>query len=145
MSQRSSRVTRSQSAQGVPLTQPSDNPDRPSTVRSEHMTSLTELREQVLQMTTEATEAINARISIPGSYEDPDATIQAEPTIVVGEGANPNESTATEADIIQGRSVPRATVESVTDSDDARLSEDMGHTPEPTEPTTAVAVVEAPP
>ncbi|QRV97679.1 Retrotransposon gag protein [Ceratobasidium sp. AG-Ba] len=145
MSQRSSRVTRSQSAQGVPLTQPSDNPDRPPTVRSEHMTSLTELREQVLQMTTEATEAINARVSIPGSYVDPDATIQAEPTIVVGEGANPNKSTATEADIIQGRSVPRPTVESVTDSDDARLSEDMGHTPEPTEPTTAVAVVEVPP
>ncbi|QRV98627.1 Retrotransposon gag protein [Ceratobasidium sp. AG-Ba] len=145
MSQRSSRVTRSQSAQGVPLTQPSDNPDRPPTVRSEHMTSLTELREQVLQMTTEATEAINARVSIPGSYTDPDATIQAEPTIVVGESANPNESTATEADIIQGRSVPRPTIESVTDSDDARLSEDMGHTPEPTEPTTAVAVVEVPP
>ncbi|QRV88421.1 Retrotransposon gag protein [Ceratobasidium sp. AG-Ba] len=110
------------------------------------MTSLTELREQVLQMTTEATEAINTRVSIPGSYEDPDATIQAEPTIIVGEGANPNESTATEADIIQGRSVPRPTVEPVTDSDDARLSEDMGHTPEPTEPApTAVAVVEAPP
>ncbi|QRV92650.1 Retrotransposon gag protein [Ceratobasidium sp. AG-Ba] len=146
MSQRSSRVTRSQSAQGVPLTQPSDNPDRPSTVRSEHMTSLTELREQVLQMTTEATEAINARISIPGSYEDPDATIQAEPTIVIGEGANPNESTTTEADIVQGRSVPRSTVESVTDSDDARLSEDMGHTPEPTEPAiTTIATVEAPP
>ncbi|QRV98617.1 Retrotransposon gag protein [Ceratobasidium sp. AG-Ba] len=97
-------------------------------------------------MTTEATEAINAGVSIPGSYEDPDATLQAQPTIVVGEGANPNESTTTEADIIQGRSVPRSTVESVTDSDNARLSEDMGHTPEPTEPTpTTATVVEAPP
>ncbi|QRV97851.1 Retrotransposon gag protein [Ceratobasidium sp. AG-Ba] len=103
------------------------------------MASLTELREQVLQMTTEATEAINARVSIPGSYVDPDATIQAEPTIVVGEGANPNESTTTEANIIHGRSVPRTTVESVTDSDDARYSEDMGHTPEHTEPIQATA------
>ncbi|QRV88081.1 Retrotransposon-derived protein PEG10 [Ceratobasidium sp. AG-Ba] len=142
MSQRTSRVTRSQSAQGVPLTQPSDNPDRPSIARSENTTSITALREQVLQMTTEATEAINSRVSIPGSYEDPDATIQAEPTIVVGEGANPNESTATEADIIHGRSVPRPTVESVTDSDDARLSEDMGHTPEHTEPVQATASTE---
>ncbi|QRV89302.1 Retrotransposon gag protein [Ceratobasidium sp. AG-Ba] len=139
MSQRTSRVTRSQSAQGVPLTQPSDNPDRPSIAGSERMASLTELREQVLQMTTEATEAINARVSIPGSYVDPDATIQAEPTIVVGEGANPNESTTTEADIIHGRSVPRTTIESVTDSDDARYSEDMGHTPEHTELIQATA------
>ncbi|QRV93052.1 Retrotransposon gag protein [Ceratobasidium sp. AG-Ba] len=142
MSQRTSRVTRSQSAQGVPLTQPSDNPDRPSIVGSERMASLTELRDQVLQMTTEATEAINARVSIPGSYVDPDATIQAEPTIVVGEGANPNESTTTEADIIHGRSVPRTTVESVTNSDDARLSEDMGHTPEHTEPVQATVTTE---
>ncbi|QRV93682.1 Retrotransposon gag protein [Ceratobasidium sp. AG-Ba] len=142
MSQQTSRVTRSQSAQGVPLTQPSDNPDRPSMVGSERMASLTELRDQVLQMTTEATEAINARVSIPGSYEDPDATIQAEPTIVVGEGANPNESTTTEADIIHGRSVPRTTVESVTDSDDARLSEDMGHTPEHTEPVQTTVITE---
>ncbi|QRV99030.1 hypothetical protein RhiJN_27049 [Ceratobasidium sp. AG-Ba] len=89
-------------------------------------------------MTTEATNAIHARVSIPGSYEDPDATIQAEPTIVVGEGANPNESTATEANIVHGQSVPRTTIESVTDSNDTRLSEDMGHTPEHTEPTQTI-------
>ncbi|QRV84078.1 Retrotransposon-derived protein PEG10 [Ceratobasidium sp. AG-Ba] len=112
MSQRSSsRVTRSQSAQGEPLVPPVDNPDRPSVARSDNATSLSALREQVLQMTTEATDAIHARVSIPGSYADPDETIQAEPTIIVGEG-NPNESTATAADIIGGRSIPRTTVES---------------------------------
>ncbi|QRW03356.1 Retrotransposon-derived protein PEG10 [Ceratobasidium sp. AG-Ba] len=84
-------------------------------------------------MTTEATDAIHARVSIPGSYADPDETIQAEPTIIVGEG-NPNESTATAADIIGGRSIPRTTVESVSDPDESRLSEDIGRTPETTEP-----------
>ncbi|QRW01546.1 Retrotransposon gag protein [Ceratobasidium sp. AG-Ba] len=134
MSQRSSsRVTRSQSAQGEPLVPPVDNPDRPSVARSDNATSLSALREQVLQMTTEATDAIHARASIPGSYADPDETIQAEPTIIVGEG-NPNESTATAADIIGGRSIPRTTVESVSDPDESRLSEDIGRTPDTTEP-----------
>ncbi|QRV78719.1 Retrotransposable element Tf2 protein [Ceratobasidium sp. AG-Ba] len=134
MSQRSSsRVTRSQSAQGEPLVPPVDNPDRPSVARSDNATSLSALREQVLQMTTEATDAIHARVSIPGSYADPDETIQAEPTIIVGEG-NPNESTATAADIIGGRSIPRTTVESVSDPDESRLSEDIGRTPDTTEP-----------
>ncbi|QRV83033.1 hypothetical protein RhiJN_11049 [Ceratobasidium sp. AG-Ba] len=134
MSQRSSsRVTRSQSAQGEPLVPPVDNPDRPSVARSDNATSLSALREQVLQMTTEATDAIHARVSIPGSYADPDETIQAEPTIIVGEG-NPNESTATAADIIGGRSIPRTTVESVSDPDESRLSEDIGQTPDTTEP-----------
>ncbi|QRW10957.1 Retrotransposon gag protein [Ceratobasidium sp. AG-Ba] len=134
MSQRSSsRVTRSQSAQGEPLVPPVDNPDRPSVSRSDNATSLSALREQVLQMTTEATDAIHARVSIPGSYADPDETIQAEPTIIVGEG-NPNESTATAADIIGGRSIPRTTVESVSDPEESRLSKDMGRTPDATEP-----------
>ncbi|QRW10292.1 hypothetical protein RhiLY_09291 [Ceratobasidium sp. AG-Ba] len=134
MSQRpSSRVTRSQSAQGEPLVPPVDNPDRPSVTRSDNATSLSALREQVLQMTTEATDAIHARVSIPGSYADPDETIQAEPTIIVGEG-NPNESTATAADIIGGRSIPRTTVESVSDPDESRLSKDIGRTPDTTEP-----------
>ncbi|QRW08923.1 Retrotransposon gag protein [Ceratobasidium sp. AG-Ba] len=134
MSQRSSsRVTRSQSAQGEPLVPPVDNPDRPSVARSDNATSLSALREQVLQMTTEATEAVHARVSIPGSYADPDETIQAEPTIIVGEG-NPNESTATAADIIGGRSIPRTTVESVSDPDESRLPEDIGRTPDTTEP-----------
>ncbi|QRW01195.1 Retrotransposon-derived protein PEG10 [Ceratobasidium sp. AG-Ba] len=134
MSQRSSsRVTRSQSAQGEPLVPPVDNPDRPSVSRSDNATSLSALREQVLQMTTEATDAIHAQVSIPGSYADPDKTIQAEPTIIVGEG-NPNESTATAADIVGGRSIPRTTVESVSDPEESRLSEDIGRTPDTTEP-----------
>ncbi|QRV73371.1 Retrovirus-related Pol polyprotein from transposon [Ceratobasidium sp. AG-Ba] len=131
--QSSSRVTRSQSAQGEPLVPTVDNPDRPSVARSDNATSLSALREQVLQMTTEATDAIHARVSIPGSYADPDETIQAEPTITVGEG-NPNESTATAADIIGGRSIPRTTVESVSDPDESTLSEDIGRTPDTTEP-----------
>ncbi|QRV96819.1 hypothetical protein RhiJN_24837 [Ceratobasidium sp. AG-Ba] len=53
-----------------------------------------------------------------------------------------NESTTTEADIIHGRLVPRPTVESVADSDNARLSEDMGRTPEHTEPVQATAPTE---
>ncbi|QRW03990.1 Retrotransposon-derived protein PEG10 [Ceratobasidium sp. AG-Ba] len=123
MSQRSSsRVTRSQSAQGEPLVPPVDNPDWPSVARSDNTTSLSALREQVLQMTTEATDAIHARVSIPGSYADPDETIQAEPTIIVA------------ADIIGGRSIPRTTVESVSDPDESRLSEDIGQTPDTTEP-----------
>ncbi|QRV83863.1 hypothetical protein RhiJN_11879 [Ceratobasidium sp. AG-Ba] len=134
MSQRSSsRVTRSQSAQGESLVPPVDNPDWLSVARSDNATSLSALREQVLQMTTEATDAIHAWVSIPGSYADPDETIQAEPTIIVGEG-NPNESTATAADIIGGRSIPRTTVESVSDPDESRLSEDIGRTPDTTEP-----------
>ncbi|QRV79737.1 hypothetical protein RhiJN_07752 [Ceratobasidium sp. AG-Ba] len=136
MSQRSSsRVTRSQSAQGELLVPPVDNPDLPSVARSDNATSLSALREQVLQMTTEATDAIHARVSIPGSYADPDETIQAEPTIIVGEG-NPNKSTATAADIIGGRSIPRTTVESVSDPDESRLSEDIGRTPDTTGPVT---------
>ncbi|QRW09556.1 hypothetical protein RhiLY_08555 [Ceratobasidium sp. AG-Ba] len=124
---------KSQSAQGEPLVPPVDNPDRPSVARSDNATSLSALREQVLQMTTEATDAIHARVSIPGSYADPDETIQAEPTIIVGEG-NPNESTATAADIVGGRSIPRTTVESVSDPEESRLSEDIGRTPDTTEP-----------
>ncbi|QRV81319.1 hypothetical protein RhiJN_09334 [Ceratobasidium sp. AG-Ba] len=142
MSQRSSsRVTRSQSAQGEPLVPPVDNPDRPSVSRSDNATSLSALREQVLQMTTEATDAIHARVSIPGSYADPDETIQAEPTIIVGEG-NPNESTATAADIVGGRSIPRTTVESVSDPEESRLSEDIGRTPDTTEPVVTQETVQ---
>ncbi|QRW13077.1 Retrotransposon-derived protein PEG10 [Ceratobasidium sp. AG-Ba] len=59
-------------------------------------------------MTTEATDAIHAR--------------------------KPKESTATAADIIGGRSIPRTTVESVSDPDESRLSEDIGRTPDTTEP-----------
>ncbi|QRV80997.1 hypothetical protein RhiJN_09012 [Ceratobasidium sp. AG-Ba] len=145
MSQRSSsRVTRSQSAQGEPLVPPVDNPDRPSVARSDNATSLSALREQVLQMTTEATDAIHTRVSIPGSYADPDETIQAEPTIIVGEG-NPNESTATAADIIGGRSIPQTTVESVSDPDESRLSEDRGRTPDTTDVVGSPALSHVPP
>ncbi|QRV83494.1 hypothetical protein RhiJN_11510 [Ceratobasidium sp. AG-Ba] len=38
------------------------------------------------------------------------------------------------ADIIGGRSIPGTTVESVSDPDESRLSEDIGRTPETTEP-----------
>ncbi|QRV77041.1 Retrotransposon gag protein [Ceratobasidium sp. AG-Ba] len=142
MSQRSSsRVTRSQSAQGEPLVPPVDNPDRPSVSRSDNATSLSALREQVLQMTTEATDAIHAQVSIPGSYADPDETIQAEPTIIVGEG-NPNESTVTAADIVGGRSIPRTTVESVSDPEESRLSEDIGRTTDTTEPVVTQETVQ---
>ncbi|QRW09413.1 Retrotransposon gag protein [Ceratobasidium sp. AG-Ba] len=92
-------------------------------------------------MTTEATDAIHARVSIPGSYADPDETIQAEPTIIVGEG-NPNESTATAADIVGGRSIPRTTVESVSDPEESRLSEDIGRTPDTTEPVVTQETVQ---
>ncbi|QRW12207.1 Retrotransposon gag protein [Ceratobasidium sp. AG-Ba] len=132
---------KSQSAQGEPLVPPVDNPDRPSVSRSDNATSLSALREQVLQMTTEATDAIHARVSIPGSYADPDETIQAEPTIIVGEG-NPNESTATAADIVGGRSIPRTTVESVSDPEESRLSEDIGRTPDTTEPVVTQETVQ---
>ncbi|QRW06485.1 Retrotransposon gag protein [Ceratobasidium sp. AG-Ba] len=101
-------------------------------------------------MTTEATDAIHARVSIPGSYADPDETIQAESTdetiqaestIIVGEG-NPNESTATAADIVGGRSIPRTTVESVSDPEESRLSEDIGRTPDTTEPVVTQETVQ---
>ncbi|QRW01198.1 Retrotransposon gag protein [Ceratobasidium sp. AG-Ba] len=44
-------------------------------------------------MTTEATEAVHARVSIPGSYADPDETIQAEPTIITPRGYRTNPDT----------------------------------------------------
>ncbi|QRV77030.1 hypothetical protein RhiJN_05045 [Ceratobasidium sp. AG-Ba] len=108
----------SQLAQGEPLVPPVDNPDWLLVARSDNATSLSALRKQVLQMTMEATDAIHACVCIPGSYADPDETIQAEPTIIVGEG-NPNKSTATAANIVGGRSVPRTTVELVLDPEES--------------------------
>ncbi|QRW08800.1 hypothetical protein RhiLY_07799 [Ceratobasidium sp. AG-Ba] len=130
--QSSSRVTRSQSAQGEPLVPPVDNPDRPSVARSDNATSLSALREQVLQMTTEATNAIHARVSIPGSYADPDETIQAEPTIIVGEGIQTSQ--LQQQPISLWKIYTTTTVESVSDPDESRLSEDIGRTPDTTEP-----------